>query len=55
LVDGMEESLGGLYCNIRRKKEQGNVFVFVCDVNGKWLRNFYVLCLHLFYVEVWKI
>ncbi len=39
-----------MICNTR-EKVLGNVFVLVCDFNGKWLRNFYVFCVHLGYVE----
>jgi hypothetical protein len=50
LVVGMEDYLGKV-SDVRFKEERivGNVFVLVCDYNGKWLRNFYVFCVHLFY------
>jgi hypothetical protein len=38
-------------CDVGFKEERitRNVFVLVCDSNGKWLKNFYVFCVHLFY------
>jgi hypothetical protein len=33
-------------CNTKEEIIVGYVFVFVCDFNGKWLKNFYVFCVH---------
>jgi hypothetical protein len=33
----------------REERIVGNVFVIVCDSNGKCLKNLYVCCVHLFY------
>ncbi len=53
---GMEDSFGKVCVVMLGRKEQSrNVFVFVWNFNGKWLRNFYVLGVHSFYQKVWEV
>jgi len=37
------------WCNIREEGVVGNIFVLVCYLNGKWLKNLHVFCVSLFY------
>jgi hypothetical protein len=34
---------------VKMKEYFENVFIIVCYFNGKWLKNFHVLCANLFY------
>jgi hypothetical protein len=37
------------WCSIKNEGLFGNVFVFVCYLIGKWLKNLYVFFVSLFY------
>jgi len=38
-----------VWCNTREEGVVGNIFVLVCYLNGKWLKNLHVFCVNLFY------
>ncbi len=38
-----------VWCNTREEGVNGNIFVIVCYLNGKWLKNLNVFHVSLFY------
>jgi hypothetical protein len=37
------------WCSTKKEGLVGNVFVLVCYLIGKWLKNLFVVCVSLFY------
>ncbi len=44
-----------MWCNTGEEGIVGNIFILVCNLNGKWLKNPHVFCVNLFYYDMRKV